>query len=137
MDNGLTDLVLDATELKFQFATNYDVGSLMFSHYKNHSTSKALIGTSPHGIEILFSDVYPGSISDSEITSKTDILNFVRRSLNNDRPWRFDSRLCSEKGITLNRSKQKEHDQFSSGSVPFYSGHTVHDFTQYQNQCHL
>ena len=52
--HGFTDLVLDATEFKFQFATNYDVSSLMFSHYKNHSTVKALIGTSPHGMGIVF-----------------------------------------------------------------------------------
>lgn len=78
--HGFTDLVLDATEFKFQFATNYDVSSLMFSHYKNHSTGKALIGTSPHGMGIVFSDVYPGSISDSEITSKTDILSYVEES---------------------------------------------------------
>lgn len=32
--HGLTDIVLDATEFKFNFATNYDVNSLMFSHTK-------------------------------------------------------------------------------------------------------
>ena len=39
--HGFTDLLFDATEFKFQFATNYDVSSLMFSHYKNHSSGKA------------------------------------------------------------------------------------------------
>ena len=41
--HGLTDLVVDATEFKFQSA------SLMFSNYKNTQTGKALIGISPHG----------------------------------------------------------------------------------------
>ena len=72
--HGLTDLVLDATEFKFQFATNYDINSLLFSLYKNHSTGKALIGIAPHGMGIQFSDVYPGSISDTEITSRTEFL---------------------------------------------------------------
>ena len=84
----------------------------MFSHYKNHSTGKALIGTSPHGMGIVFSDVYPGSISDSEITSKTDILSYVEESheIMTDRGFSIQD-LCAEKGITLNRPKQKENDQ--------------------------
>ena len=41
--HGKTDLVIDATEFKFNFATNLDVNTLLFSHYKNHSTGKALI----------------------------------------------------------------------------------------------
>ena len=75
--HGLTDLVLDATEFKFQMATNYELNSLLFSHYKNNATGKALIGISAHGSGIIFSDVYPGSISDSDITEKTDILKYV------------------------------------------------------------
>jgi len=68
--HGLTDIVLDATEFKFNFSTNYDVNTLMFSHYKNHSTGKVFIGISLHGMGLLCSDVYPGSISDSKINSK-------------------------------------------------------------------
>ena len=68
--HGLTDLVIDATELKFQNASNFELNSLMFSHYKNTQTGKSLIGISPHGGGVLFSDIYPGSISDSEITEK-------------------------------------------------------------------
>ena len=75
--HGLTDVVLDATEFKFHTATNYDINSLMFSNYKNHSTGKALIGITPHGMGLLFSDVYPGSISDTEITVKTNIIDFL------------------------------------------------------------
>lgn len=77
--HGFTDLVIDATEFMFQYATNYEVNSLMFSNYKNTQTGKALIGKAPHGMGILFSDVYPGSISDSAITEKTEIL---KRNMN-------------------------------------------------------
>ena len=62
--HGLMDLVLDCTEFKFQHATNFELNSLMFSNYKNTVTGKALIGISPHGMGSLFSDIYPGSISD-------------------------------------------------------------------------
>ena len=33
--NGLTDIVIDATEFKFQSASNFKLNSLMFSKYKN------------------------------------------------------------------------------------------------------
>ncbi|XP_065678095.1 uncharacterized protein LOC136093104 [Hydra vulgaris] len=46
--NGLTDIVIDATEFKFQQASNLDLSSLMFSLYKNTHTGKALIGIAPH-----------------------------------------------------------------------------------------
>ena len=47
--HGITDLILDATEFKFQSASNFDLSSLIFSHYK--TIGKALIGISPHGME--------------------------------------------------------------------------------------
>ena len=116
--HGMTDLVIDATEFKFQCATNYDLNTLMFSHYKNTQTGKALIGISPHGMGILFSDIYPGSISDSEITDKSDILSFVRKDheLMSDRGFAVQE-LCSVKGIYLNRPKQKDCDQFTENEV--------------------
>ena len=75
--HGLTDLVIDATEFKFQSASNFELNSIMFSNYKNTQTGKALIGISPHGSGILFSDIYPGSISDSEITEKSGAILYI------------------------------------------------------------
>ena len=40
----LTDIIIDVTEFKFQLASNFELNSLMFSHYKNTVTGKALIG---------------------------------------------------------------------------------------------
>ena len=111
--HGLTDVVLDATEFKFHTPTNYDVNSLMFSNYKNHSTGKALIGITPHGMGLLFSDVYPGSISDTEITMKTNVIDFLfeGHELMTDRGFSVQD-YCAEKGITLNRPKQKDNPQY-------------------------
>ena len=66
--HGLTDMVIDCTEFKFQHATNYELNSLMFSNYKNTVTGKALIGITAHGSGLLFSGIYPGSIGDTQIT---------------------------------------------------------------------
>lgn len=116
--HGLTDLVIDCTEFKFQLATNYEINSLMFSNYKNTTTGKALIGISPHGMGILFSDVYPGSISDSEITEKSGALSYVEQEheVMSDRGFSIQD-LCAIKGIFLNRPKQKDEDQFQQSEI--------------------
>ena len=67
--HSLTDLMSDATEFKLQSAENFDLNSLMFLSFKNTQTGKALVGISPHGGGILFSEIFPGSISDSKITN--------------------------------------------------------------------
>ena len=79
--HGLTDLIIDATEFIFHHASNYEVNSLMFSSYKNNVTGKALIGIAPHGMGLLFSDIYPGSISDSELTEKLAHWILLKRSM--------------------------------------------------------
>ena len=56
--HGLTDILIDATEFKFQSASNFELKSFMFSNYKNTQTGKALIGISPHGSGILFTDIF-------------------------------------------------------------------------------
>ena len=116
--HGLTDLVIDATEFKLQCASNFELNSIMFSNYKNHVTGKALIGITPHGSGILFSDVYPGSISDSELTAKCGAIEYVNEGheIMSDRGFSIQD-LCSVKGITLNRPKQKDDDQFNQSEV--------------------
>lgn len=129
--HGLTDLVIDATEFKFQRASNYELNSLMFSNYKNTQTGKALIGISPHGSGILFSDIYPGSISDSDITEKTDAIRFVEEEheIMSDRGFSIQEH-CALKGITLNRPKHKNCDQFSEKDVS-----SNFDIAAYKNPC--
>eukprot|EP00794_Sanderia_malayensis_P008326 gene8326-9219_t len=116
--HGETDLIVDATEFKFQSASNFELNSLMFSNYKNTVTGKALIGIAPHGMGILFSEIYPGSISDSEITEKAGALNFVEEEheIMSDRGFSIQD-LCAIKGVALNRPKQKDCDQFLQKDV--------------------
>ena len=113
-----TDLVDDATEFKFECATNYELNSLMFSNYKNTQTGKSLIGIAPHGMGVIFSDIYPGSISNSSTREKTNILPFVQEEheLICDRGFSVQD-LCATKGVYLNRPKQKNADRFSENEV--------------------
>ena len=78
----------------------------MFSYYKNTQTDKALIGISPHGGGILFSEIYPGSISDSEITEKSNATLYVEEEheIMSDCGFSIQD-FCAKKGILLNRPK--------------------------------
>ena len=111
-------MVIDCTEFKFQHATNYELHSLMFSTYKNTVTGKALIGISPYGSGLLFSDIYSGSISDSAATEQTCILEWIQpeHELMADRGFSVQD-YCSVKGVYFNRPAQKDSDQFSQSDV--------------------
>ena len=52
--HGLTDMIMDCTEFKFQRVSNLDLNSVMFSNYKNTITGKALIGIASHGMSLFF-----------------------------------------------------------------------------------
>ena len=41
---------------------------MTFSNYKNRNTFKALVGISPDGVITFVSPLYPGSISDMQLT---------------------------------------------------------------------
>ena len=116
--HGLTDIVLDCTEFKFQQPTNYELNTLMFSNYKNTITGKALVGITPHGMGIFFSDIYPGSISDSDLTEKSGAIHFVRpeHEIMADRGFSIQD-LCAVKGVYLNRPAQKSQPQFNEAEV--------------------
>ena len=90
----------------------------MFSNYKNTQTGKSLIGISPNGNGILFSEIYPGSISDSEITKKCGATLLVEpnHEIMSDKGFAIQE-LCAGRGITLNRPKQKDGDQFEEINV--------------------
>ena len=112
--HGLTDLVIDATEFKFQIASNFELNSLIFSNYKNTQTGKALVGILPHGGGILF----PWSISVSKITEGCGEVYLVEREheIMSDRDFSIQQ-LCASRGITLDRPKQKESHQFMEVDV--------------------
>jgi len=67
---------------------------------------------------LFFSDIYPGSISDSDITEKTEILNLVadEHEVMSDKGFSIQD-LCVDRGISLNRPKQKHSSQFTEPEV--------------------
>ena len=77
-----------------------------------------MIGISPHGSGLLFSDIYPGSISDSAITEQTCVLEWIQpeHELMADRGFSVQD-YCSVKRVYLNRPAQKDNDQFSQSDV--------------------
>ena len=79
--HGLGDLVIVATEFKFQHASDFQMNSLIFPNYKNTQTGKILVGIYPHGGGIPFSDIYPGSISDSKLNEECRVVYFVKSGL--------------------------------------------------------
>ena len=54
-----------------------ELQQLAFSNYKNHNTYKGLVGISPSGSLIFISDLFTGSISDKELTQRSDLLNLL------------------------------------------------------------
>ena len=47
------------------------------SNYKNHNTYKGLIGISPSGAVTVVSTLYPGTISDKELTRQSGLLGLL------------------------------------------------------------
>ena len=77
-----------------------------------------MIGISPHGCGLLFSDIYPGSITNSAITEQTRVLESIQpaHELKASRGFLVQD-CCSVKGVYLNRPAQKDSDQFSQSDV--------------------
>ena len=70
---------IDANEICVEKPTNPEAKQLTFSSYKNTNTLKALVGITPSGSVCFISDLYGGSISDKEITSKSGFIDKLHR----------------------------------------------------------
>ena len=114
----LTDQLGDCTEFKLQNASNYDLNSLTFSDYKNTTTAKAYIGIAPHGGRLIFSGLYPASISDSEITELSSATDFIQEGheFMTDKGFCIQE-YCVSKGIFHNRPAMKFNDQFEQVDI--------------------
>lgn len=68
-------IIIDCTEIRTETPCSLQLKSLMYSDYKSNMTWKSLIGISPAGIVTFVSDLYPGSISDKQITKKCGLVD--------------------------------------------------------------
>ena len=73
----MTRVIIDATEIFVEQPHLTELQQLTFSNYKNHNTYKGLVGISPSGSVIFISDLFPGSISDKELTRRSGLLNLL------------------------------------------------------------
>ena len=74
-----TRVIIDATEIFISQPRLPELQQMTFSNYKNHNTFKALIGISPSRAITFVSKLFPGSISDKELTRNSDLLDLLER----------------------------------------------------------
>jgi hypothetical protein len=96
-------IIIDATEVYVQKSSLPELQQRTFSMYKNHNTYKGLIGISPSGAVIFISKLYPGSISDKELTRQSGLLDLLQAgdSVMADRGFDISDDLAL-RGISLN-----------------------------------
>ena len=98
-----TRVIIDATEVFVEQPALPELQQLTFSTYKNTNTYKGLIGISPSGAVVFVSDLYPGCISDKELTRKCGILDLLESgdTLMADRGFDIEGDLIL-RGVRLN-----------------------------------
>ena len=98
-----TRVIIDATEVYVEQPALPELQQLTFSTYKNTNTYKGLIGISPSGAVVFVSDLYPGCISDKELTRKCGILDLLESgdTLMADRGFDIEGDLIL-RGVRLN-----------------------------------
>ena len=72
-----TRVILDATDIYVEQPKLPKLQHMTFYNYKNDNTYKGLVGMSPNGVITFVSSLYPGSISDKELTRRHGILSFL------------------------------------------------------------
>ena len=98
-----TRVIIDATEIYIEKPNIPELQQLTFSSYKNHNTYKGLIGISPSGAVVFVSDLYPGCISDKELTRRSGLFDLLDRddSVMADRGFDIEEDLALL-GVRLN-----------------------------------
>ena len=98
-----TRVIIDATEVFIQQPSLPELQQRTFSSYKNHNTFKALIGISPSGAVTFVSKLYPGNISDKELTRQSGLLDLLEHgdSIMADRGFNIMDDLAP-RGVKLN-----------------------------------
>ena len=85
--------IIDCVEFRVETASSLVLHKLFYSDYKSHTTVKCLVGICPGGGFSFISDVFPGSVSDKDITVKSGLLspNF----------WNPGEGLMADRGFTV------------------------------------
>ena len=98
-----TRVIIDATEIYIEQPQLPELQQMTFSNYKGHNTYKALVGISPDGTVTFVSSLYPGCISDKELTRKSGILDLLEPgdSVMADKGFDIEEDLML-KGVRLN-----------------------------------
>ena len=98
-----TRVIIDATEIYVDQQMLPDIQQMTFFNYKNSNTFKALIGISPDGVITFVSSLYPGSISDKELTKQSGLLDLLQSgdSVTADKGFDIEDELILL-GVTLN-----------------------------------
>ena len=86
-------IIIDCVEFRVETASSLVLQKMFYSDYKSHTTVKCLVGICPGGGFSFISPVFPGSISDKEITVRSGILN---PSL-----WNPGEGLMADRGFTI------------------------------------
>ena len=120
VEAGYCDVALigDATEIWISQSENYDLNNITFSNYKNHTTGKICVWIVPSGFLLHCTEAYPGSISDSDITEQSQILDSVPRgkTVMTDKGFNIiDS--CHLRGLLHNRPPMKFNSQFDETEI--------------------
>ena len=72
-----TRVIIDATEIYIEHPHLPELQQMTFSNYKNENAFKALVGISPDGVITFVSSLFPGSISDKELTRQSGLLKLL------------------------------------------------------------
>ena len=98
-------VILDATEIYIQKPHLPELQQMTFSNYKNCNTYKGLVGISPEGVITFVSSLFPGCISDKELTRRSGLLHLLEPgdSVMADRGFDIEEDLLL-RGVQLNIS---------------------------------
>lgn len=119
--SGFQDTVLlgDCTENWISSSENYDISSATFSPYKNHDTGKTGIWITPYGSLVMCTGTYPGSITDSDLTSDCGVLDVIKEkgtTVLTDKGFGIED-LCHSKGLLHNRPQLKFDAHYDESDI--------------------
>lgn len=113
-----TAVIGDATVVWISPSENYDLNNITFSSYKNHTTGKICVWTVTAGFLIHCTDAYPGSISDSDITEQSQVLDYVRKgkTVMTDKGFNITD-SCHQRSLLHKRPPMKFNSQFDETEI--------------------